>query len=288
MSNLPPSYRSAGETMEFDPVEGAWIVRPQRKPFPTLHALLFVLTVGSTILAGGFAYSFSLLGILLAHEMGHYLTARRHGIPSTLPYFLPLPSTIFGTMGAVIKMDGRNATRRQLFDVGVAGPLAGVVVAIPITWVGIRLSSVVGEGSFAGALSLGDSILFSALQRLVHGPLPEGQTLLLHPMAFAGWAGLYVTALNLVPVGQLDGGHVLYGLFGPRAARISLVALVAFALLAISTYRYWLVFVFLILFFGYRHPPMLDEEVGLDSPRRWIGAATLALFLLVFTPIPIR
>ncbi|MFH1680526.1 MAG: site-2 protease family protein [Candidatus Eisenbacteria bacterium] len=288
MSALPPAYRSERETMEYDPGRGAWVARPSRRPFPRVQAILFLLTAVSTIFAGGFAYSISLLAILVAHEMGHYLTARRHGIPATLPYFLPVPLTIFGTLGAVIKMDGRKATRRQLFDVGLAGPLAGVVVAVPVTLLGIRLSSVVSEAGLEGTLALGDSILFSALQRLALGPLPDAHTLLLHPIAFAGWAGLYVTALNLIPVGQLDGGHVLYGLFGRKAAGISLVALVGFTLIAISTYRYWLFLIFLILFFGYRHPPMLEEEASLDTARKWLGVGTLALFLLAFTPIPIR
>jgi membrane-associated protease RseP (regulator of RpoE activity) len=280
-------YRTETETLEYDSARGEWIVRPVRRPFPRIQAALFALTVVTTVLAAGVAYSLSILAILLTHEMGHYLMARRHGIPATLPYFIPVPLTLFGTMGAVIRMDGRRATRRQLFDVGVAGPLAGALVAIPITIVGIRLSGVVGDVLPGSTFALGDSILFSALQRLVVGRLPEGQTLLLHPIAFAGWAGLYVTALNLLPVGQLDGGHVLYGLFGKKAARISLVALAGFGLLALFVYRYWLLFIVLILYFGYRHPAMMDEDVELDARRKWLGVLTLALFFLAFAPVPI-
>lgn len=287
MNDAPPVYRTETDTLEYDGARGEWVVRRTRKPFPRVPLLLFLLTIVSTMFAGGVAYSASILAILLTHEMGHFLTAKRHGIPATLPYFIPIPFTFFGTMGALIRMDGRRATRKQLFDVGVAGPLAGALVAIPLSVIGIRMSEVVEAGNAGGAIALGDSILFAGLQRLVHGPLPEGSTLLLHPVAFAGWAGLYVTALNLLPVGQLDGGHVLYGLFGRKAAKISLVALVAFTVIALTVYRYWLVFVFLILYLGYRHPAMQDEEADLGGVRRAIGFATLALFLLAFTPVPI-
>ncbi|MBN1827516.1 MAG: site-2 protease family protein [Candidatus Eisenbacteria bacterium] len=274
--------------LEYDPRAGEYVpVRP-RRPFPRIQAVLFTLTLLSTALVGGVAYSIALIAILLTHEMGHYLTARRHRIPATLPFFLPMPFTIIGTFGAVIKMDGRRATRKQLFDVGVAGPLAGTVVAIPITLIGIRLSRVVPDNFGAGEiLSLGDSLLFLLLSRVANGPIPEGQTLLLHPIAFAGWVGLFVTALNLLPIGQLDGGHVLYGLLGRRAAPISLAVLGAFALLAVVYSPGWLLLVFLLLYFGYRHPPTLGEEVGLDTRRKWIGVLTLILFIAAFTPIPI-
>lgn len=273
--------------MEFDPRRGEYVVSRRDRPFPRTQAILFLLTLASTAVVGGISYALSLLAILLAHEMGHYLTARYHGIPATLPYFLPMPFTIFGTFGAVIRMDGRTATRRELFDVGVAGPLAGTLVAIPIALYGIRLSSVVDGIGTEGMLALGDSVLFTGLQRLVHGPLPEGSTLLLHPVAFAGWVGLFVTALNLLPIGQLDGGHVLYGLLGRAAAPISLVVFLSFGLLALFASPGWLLLVFLLLYFGYRHPPALEEEVGLGRGRKWIGLVTLALFLLAFTPVPI-
>jgi len=172
--------------------------------------------------------------------------------------------------------------------VGIAGPLAGVMVAIPVSVIGIALSDVVAEAAVSeGFLNLGDSILFSSLTYLVAGSLPEGNTLMLHPVAFAGWVGLFVTALNLLPIGQLDGGHVVYGLFGRRAARISLVALIAFALLAVFASLAWLLPVILLLYFGYRHPPAREEEKDLDSKRNWLGFATLILFVVTFTPVPI-
>lgn len=282
-----PRVSGAEELMEYDAARSEYVVRRARRPFPRTQSILFVLTLLSTMIVGGVAYALSLLAILLAHEMGHYLTARYHGIAATLPYFIPMPFTIFGTFGAVIRMDGRTATRKQLFDVGVAGPLAGTLVAIPVTLYGMRFSSVVEGKATEGVLSLGDSILFTGLSRLVHGPMPEGSTLLLHPIAFAGWVGLFVTALNLLPIGQLDGGHVLYGLLGRGAARVSFVAFAGFALLALFASPGWLLLVFLLLYFGYRHPPALEEDVGLDARRKWIGAVTLILFFLAFTPVPI-
>jgi len=274
--------------MEYDPKSGEYRVAATKKRLPRVQTVLFALTLLSTMFAGGVSYSISLIAILLTHEMGHYLMARRYRIPATLPYFLPMPFTIFGTFGAVIKMDGRRATRKQLFDVGVAGPLAGVVVAIPVTLIGIRLSRVVPEGFGAEQMiSLGDSLLFMLLSRIAAGPVPEGSTLLLHPLAFAGWVGLFVTALNLLPIGQLDGGHVLYGLLGRKAAPIALAALGGFAILALMLSPGWLLLVFLLLYFGYRHPSALGEEVGLDSRRKGIGILTLILFIVAFTPIPI-
>lgn len=274
--------------MEYDSSRGEYLSARPKRPFPKTQMILFGLTLVSTMVVGGIAYSVFLIAILLAHEMGHYLVARFYQIPATLPYFLPMPFTIFGTFGAVIRMDGRWATRKQLFDVGVAGSLAGTVVAIPVTAIGIALSNVVPEDlASEGLLTLGDSVLFSFLSRIIAGPIPDGYTLLLHPIAFAGWVGLFVTALNLLPIGQLDGGHVLYGLLGKRAAGVSLVVLVAFVLLAILYSPGWLLLVFLLIYFGYRHPPAIGEGIGLDSRRKMIGIVTLLLFLLAFTPVPI-
>ncbi len=277
----------SGAPLEYDPNTGAYReVRPRFR-IPRLHAILFLLTLLSTYLVGGAAYAFSIIAILLTHEMGHYVMAGYHRIPATLPYFIPFPLNFFGTMGAVIRMDGRRATRKQLFDVGIAGPLAGLVVALPITLIGIRLSEVVPETFEAGGISLGESILFKGLILIAKGALPEASTLLLHPVALAGWVGLFVTALNLLPIGQLDGGHILYGLFGRHASRISLVAFGGIALLALLASPGWLPLVLLLLYFGHRHPPALEEDVSLDIRRRWMGALTLALFFLAFSPVPI-
>jgi membrane-associated protease RseP (regulator of RpoE activity) len=200
--------------------------------------LLFLATVVTTILAGalqakgaeafaslrnilsGVPFSVSLLGILLAHEMGHYFTSRHYRVQASLPYFIPVP-TIIGTMGAVIRMRAVIRDRRILFDIGIAGPIAGLVVALPAALIGLKLSTVIETGSAAGGIELGDSLLFLALTRWVFGSLGETQTVLLHPVAFAGWLGFFLTSLNLLPMGQLDGGHVTYGIFGPRHRIVS-------------------------------------------------------------------
>lgn len=228
----PPPYAGAGQTK----------IRT--------NALLFLATVATTIMAGalqaggaeaftslkgllsGVPFSFALLGILLAHEMGHYLTSRRYGVPASLPYFIPVP-TIIGTMGAVIRMRAVIRDRKVLFDIGIAGPLAGLAVAVPATLIGLHLSEVIEAGSTAGGIELGDSLLFMALTRWVFGPLGEGQTVLLHPVAFAGWLGFFLTSLNLLPMGQLDGGHVTYGILGPRHRIVSRVVFIALLLWAV-------------------------------------------------------
>ncbi len=290
MSDSPFERRQASEpeVMVYDPRSGTYRVAPRRRGIGRIHLILFLLTIGSTMLVGGVAYSLSIVAILLTHEMGHYLMARRYGIPATLPYFIPFPLNFFGTMGAVIRMDGRRATRKQFFDIGVAGPLAGAAVAIPVALVGIHMSDVVAERLVEpGAITLGDSILFRFLTFLAKGRLAPETTVMLHPVGLAGWVGLFVTALNLLPVGQLDGGHILYGLFGKGAARISLFVFGGFALFALLQSPVWLLLVLLLLYFGYRHPPALEEDVGLDRVRTWVGALTLLLFVLAFSPVPI-
>jgi len=212
-----------------------------------VNLALFLATVATTIMAGalqakgpeaftslrnllsGVPFSAALLAILLAHEMGHYLTSRYYGVPASLPYFIPVP-TIIGTMGAVIRMSAIIRDRRVLFDIGIAGPLAGLAVALPATWIGLRYSEVIEIGSTSGGIELGDSLLFMGLIRWVFGSLGETQTVLLHPVAFAGWLGFFVTSLNLLPMGQLDGGHVTYGIFGPRHLNVSRTIFVALVL----------------------------------------------------------
>ena len=224
--------------------------------------------------------------ILLCHEMGHYFMARKHGIPATLPFFIPVPLPPFGTMGAVIKMEGQMPNRRALFDVGVAGPLAGLFVIIPVILVGLRMSDIVnlsdlGEGTF----SLGDSLLFSLLARIAVGPLAEGTDIMLHPLAFAGWAGLLVTALNLLPVGQLDGGHVTYALFWRKNKILSAVFYTVFLLIFLFLYMGWFLLIVVLAIFR-THPPTRNDLVPLDAKRRVLGIAVLIVFVLSFTPVP--
>jgi len=258
---------------------------------PQLHLLLFLLTIGSTYLLQGIWYALSIVSILFAHEMGHYLMCRKYGISATLPYFIPFPFpnlNPFGTLGAVIKMKSRIPNRRALFDVGIAGPLAGLAVTIPVLIFGLSKSEFVSLQELpTGTMGLGDSLLFSQLARLVLGAIPEGYDIMLHPMAFAGWAGLFVTALNLLPIGQLDGGHVLYAIFGHKSEKIYKVVMISFIIVCALWYQGWLLLILLLLWFGFRHPPPENDYIPIDTKRKIIGYATFFIFLISFVPRPL-
>jgi len=232
-------------------------------------------------------YSASIMTILLSHEMGHYVMSRRYGVPATLPYFIPLPMPPFGTLGAIIRMKGVILNKKALFDIGVAGPLSGFVVAIPFIVLGIKLSEIQRiTGSNIPFLQLGDPLLFKILQKMLLGDIPEGYDLVLHPFAYAGWVGLFVTALNLLPVGQLDGGHVIYAVFGNRSKWVFAASITVLAILSIVYNPGWLLLVVLLLIFGKRHPQPLDMETGLDTTRKLLALLALVIFLLSFTPAP--
>jgi membrane-associated protease RseP (regulator of RpoE activity) len=252
-----------------------------------LNILLFALTVFSTYLIGGGWYSLSLISILLAHEMGHFVMSRRHGVPATLPYFLPVPIPPFGTFGAIIKMKGRMRSRKALFDIGVAGPLMGLFITLPAIIIGLLLSKPVFLAQTQDNLfHLGDSLLFVLVEKAVLGNLPEGHDLVLHPIAYAGWVGLFVTALNLLPVGQLDGGHITYALFGRKSKIIFGLTMMLWMGISIFFYVGWTLMILLVLLFGFRHPPPLDDVTPLDLKRKILGSVVFSLFILSFTPIP--
>ena len=253
----------------------------------TLNILLFALTVLSTYLIGGGWYALSLISILLAHEMGHFLMSRRHGVPATLPYFLPVPLPPFGTFGAVIKMKGRMRSRKALFDIGMAGPLMGLLVTIPAIVIGLLLSEPVPLARTQDNLiHLGDSLLFVLVQKAILGDLPEGYDLVLHSVAYAGWVGLFVTALNLLPVGQLDGGHIAYALFGRKSKIIFGLTIMLWMGISLFFYVGWTLMIILVLLFGFRHPPPLDDVTPLDLKRKILGGVVFSLFILSFTPVP--
>jgi membrane-associated protease RseP (regulator of RpoE activity) len=253
-----------------------------------LHILLFLMTIASTILVGGFLYSLAIMTILLCHELGHYLMSRRYGIPSTLPFFIPLPVPPFGTFGAVIKMKGVIVNRNALFDVGVAGPLCGFVVALPFIVAGIMMSTVTPLAGIPAAsyMELGDPLLFRILGTLLVGDIPEGHDLVLHPFAYAGWVGLFVTSLNLLPVGQLDGGHVVYAVFGEKSKWVYRAVILGLGVLAALTNIGWLTLVILLLIFGMRHPRPFDDATEVNGTRKKIAILVLAIFILSFIPSP--
>ena len=259
-----------------------------------IPAALFIATVLSTFLVNGLAYSACIMGILLVHELGHYLTARYYGMRVSLPYFIPMPVSLLGTMGAIIRMRSPLPNRRVLFDVGIAGPLAGLAVAIPVTIVGLYLSKVVPHvpDSMPGVLQFGEPLLFRALARLVIGPLGSEETILVHPVGFAGWLGFFVTALNLIPAGQLDGGHIGYAVLGRRHDKVALLTVLGlFGMALYSSSRgqlqvIWAVWGSLLLILGYRHPPPLNDLTPLDPVRHTIGILSWGLFLALITPVP--
>ena len=308
------------------------LVRPRpRGRFPAANVALFLATVATTlwagfglsplaehaptfanVLRGGLPFAASLVAILFAHEMGHYVLARRHGVRATLPYFIPVPFGA-GTLGAVIRIRSALPSARATLEIGAAGPLAGFVVALPLLLFGYALSEVRAieapvsaalsspyavvralvegrslQGGGAVLQSFGDSLLTWGARRLVLGDLPPGHDVFLHPVAFAAWLGLLVTTLNLVPLGQLDGGHVLYALLGRRRALVA-GRFVAAALFAAGIFWSWnwLLWGFLARFvIGLRHPPALLEE-PLDRRRRAIAWLSLALFVATFVPVPV-
>jgi membrane-associated protease RseP (regulator of RpoE activity) len=281
------------------------------RPAPSrwqVNLLLFVLTVLSTLLTGalyheeftgqnllreiwlGWPFSLSLLAILGAHEMGHYVAARYHGAAVTLPYFIPFPLSLIGTMGAVIRLKAPLKNRRALLDMGVAGPLAGLAVAIPVLIYGLATSGT-GPPPAGGYYQEGNSILYALLKRLIFGRwLPaDGLDVQLNMIAWAGWVGLLVTALNLIPVGQLDGGHVLYTLLGRRARAVFWPAvLILVSLGALYNVFMWWVWGLLLFVLGRQYAVPLDDATRLDRPRIFIALFTLLLFLLIFMPNPLQ
>ncbi len=287
-------------------VEQATMERPVR---PWVNWLLFSLTVVTMTSAGaahqgvnlfnepasfavGLPYAMGLLAVLGVHELGHYFTARRHGIRVTPPYFIPVPFAL-GTFGAFMQMRSPVENRRALFDVAVAGPLAGLVVAIPALLIGLRLSQIVPadtpvESHMMGGTSVGSSILFAALTKLSLGDgLQYGHILELHPLAFAGWLGLLVTALNLLPIGQLDGGHMARAMFGNRVGQtISTVARWTLFLLALFVWPGLFMWVIIVFFIAGRSMPPLNDVTPITSTRRWLGYATFLILLLIIAPLP--
>lgn len=273
-----------------------------------LHALLFLATILTTLLAGtilagvdptknpeliyrGIPFSFALMAILLSHEMGHYFMSRRHKVAATLPYFIPAP-TLVGTFGAVIKMRSPVPDRRALLDIGAAGPIVGFIVSIPVLIIGLKLSEI--RPGVATDMSFGTSLVLDLIARVLFPSVPEGQVLYMHPVAFAGWLGMLITMMNLLPMGSMDGGHIAYAVFGKRhyhISRVFAVALLATGAVGFLTNLHglivWGVWGTLNIFIGLRHPPPLDPDVPLDGKRKLVAVIAAIIFILTFVPMPV-
>ena len=254
---------------------------------PTFDALRFTPSWVWWFLSG-VPFAVTLLGTLTFHEFGHYFTARYYGVPVSLPYFIPAPM-LFGTFGAVIRMRGPATNRNSLFDIAAAGPLAGLIVALPALVIGLHWS-MVAPATAGMWTTFGDSALTRLLVTLWFGPIPQGMKLYTHPVFDAAWAGLFVTALNLTPVGQLDGGRIVYAIFGRAHRAIGMAAFGGLlALGAVTWSPNWVVWaVFLLLFVGFHHGPPLDDLTPLTRGRRAVGLACLILFVLLVPPVPIE
>jgi len=293
-----------------------WL-RPEPPPPPLASAwrrwgrnlALFLLTAASVFFVGGLRavdvpghgtlvaidpwsgarLCVGLLAILVAHEMGHYIAARAYGVDVTLPFFIPFPvpgMSLVGTLGAFIRIRSPIPHRRALFDIGVAGPLAGFVVCLPVLWLGIREATIQPLAADAEGLFLGEPLLFRWLTQAVHGTVPPDHTLLMGPLGLAAWFGLLVTALNLMPIGQLDGGHVTYALLRDRAHAISRIASwVCVALVYFGPS--WILWAILMRVLGRRHPPTLDDDAPVGRARVLVGVLSLVVFAVCFVPDPI-
>lgn len=284
--------------------------RPRK--FPWLNVVLFLATCGSTLFIGallmsdfngqierifpdlwlhpltllrGLPFSAAVMSILFAHEMGHYLTCRYYGIDATLPYFIPFPNPV-GTMGAFIKIRSPIYDRGSLLDVGIAGPIAGFVVAVAALVLSMGYSRFVVLQDLQGGLMLGEPLIFKIVAFLTGMRPPEGMDVYMHPVSFAAWFGFLATALNLLPAAQLDGGHVIYALFRGYHTWISRAVVALLVPMAIFYWSGWWVWVFLLLLLKLRHPPTIDDSVPLKRRHIILGWTGLVMLILCFTPAP--
>ncbi len=276
--------------------------RAIRRKSLLLPVVLFILTFFTTLLAGavqtgvhilkepekiykGLPFALTLMAILLSHELAHYFTSKKYNVKATLPYFIPAP-TIIGTFGAVIKMKSPIVTRKALVDIGVSGPIAGFIVSVIVSIAGLSFSKVVPLKQVEESIHLGDSLLFTLLSRVILDYHPGSQDVLLHPIAFAGWIGFFITFMNLIPVGQLDGGHIAYALLGEKHGYLSYGLVLVMVLLGLLLWEGWALWAILLLILGLRHPPILYWEVPLDHRRIFFGWLALVIFVITFIPVP--
>jgi len=306
LARLKELFPTCGYTAYFEKTPTGHIItyRPARTAKPVriwVNILLLCLTILTTLLVGslnrggnpfrnpgtlllGLPFSLGIILVLGSHELGHYLVARRLGVDATPPYFLPVPHPLTGTMGAFIRIRSPVPSRSALVRVGIAGPLIGFLVAIPVSVVGLALSRVIEVGTMPG-MRLGSPLVFELFSRLFHGNPGPGKDVLLHPLAFAGWLGFFVTALNLLPVGQLDGGHIAYGALGKGYRLFRWFVLGAMLLLGIF-WLGWPFWAMLVTLLGLRHPPPLDDITPLSRTDWLLVAIALVIMFLTFMPVP--
>lgn len=276
----------------------------------TLPSILLILTIFTTLWAGAFQayprklagpvrmlieapewlwlgipFAVTLIGILVTHELGHFVVSRMHGVPASLPLFIPGFPQMIGTFGAIIRVKGPIQDRRALFDIGVAGPLAGFVAAIIALTLGLLSSHTQDtEGQFG--VHYGEPLIFKLMTFVIFGPLPIHTEVVPGPIAFAAWFGIFVTSLNLIPIGQLDGGHVAYALWGSRQQTIVFAVLIFVIVLGFVGWTGWFLWAFLAMMLGFGHPPVVNPNVPLGRWRVLVSWIALAVFLLSFTPVP--
>jgi membrane-associated protease RseP (regulator of RpoE activity) len=303
-----------------EPIPAVWRSSPKFQDRVWRHVLLFALTMVTTtfvgaghyasfltdfsvgaglpkpflvLLLGGLWYSGTILAILGCLELGHYFACRYYDVDASLPFFIPVPFLLTGTMGAFIRIREPIPSKRMLFDIGIAGPIAGFVVAVPALFLGLWMSHVVRlPADTSNLLELGEPLLFRFASWLLWGTQPDGYSLNMHPMAFAAWFGMLATALNLFPIGQLDGGHISYSVLGPRWSTGLTFATVGIAIGLAFFATSWIVWtglmVVMLIMFGPMHPRVFDEHIPLDRTRRLLALVALVMFILCFTPAPIR
>lgn len=268
----------------------------RQKRWFRIASVLFVVTCISTWMAGGLQYAVAVMSILVAHELGHYFQALRYKVPASPPFFLPMPFSPIGTMGAVIFQSPGYADRKAMFDIAISGPLAGLVLALPCAWFGVAGLAEFGIDAARTVfvnpedvgLVFGDPMILQWIYELHFGPLAADEQVMLNPLLFAGWVGIFITALNLLPVGQLDGGHILYTLIGRKAHWVAYGVIASAAGWMIYSHDLaYGIFLLLLLKMGPRHPPTRDDTVPLGATRMALGWVTLLFLLVGFTPQPI-
>jgi len=282
------------ETRDTDIIR-AEMVRPRRRRV-LIPVLLYVATCASTYQLGttlspspwsGIQFAVPLMFLLTAHEMGHFLQAFRNRVPASLPFFLPMPFSPIGTMGAVIAMRAHVGDRRALFDIAITGPIAGLIPALIFSVVGLSMSTVVNVQPGMVGGKLGEPLIFKAMIHLIVGSMGEHQDVLLHPIAFAGWVGIFITALNLIPIGQLDGGHILYALLRTRAHAVATGLLYLAVVAVVITGNWgWTLMLILLMWIGPNHPPTANDNAELGGIRIVLGYLALLFVIVGFTPTP--